>query len=187
MTDPELAIDRFAFEQRFAGIRQWGDPVLTTPARRVDRFDDALANQAEQMIEIMERARGAGLAAPQVGISQRLIAYYPERDGPPSILVNPVLERRSEDTEPGLEGCLSIGCSMIAVRVERAVRVTVTAQRLDGSSTELEAGDVHARVLQHEIDHLDGVLMLDRVDAEQRRAALRALRLGVAWSPEPPS
>ena len=76
---------------------------------------------------------------------------------------------------------------MIAVRVERALRVTVTAQRLDGSSTELEAADVHARVLQHEIDHLDGVLMLDRVDAEQRRAALRALRLGVAWSPEPPS
>lgn len=187
MADPEAAIDRFAFEQRFAGIRQWGDPVLTAPARAVDRFDEPLAHQAAQMIEIMDRAGGAGLAAPQVGIAHRLITYYPEREGTPSILVNPVIADRSADTQVGLEGCLSIGCSMIAVRVERATSVVVRARLLDGSITELEAAEAHARVLQHEIDHLDGILMLDRVDADQRRSALRALRLGVPWAPEPPS
>lgn len=185
MADPEQAIDRFAFEQRFAGIRQWGDPVLTSPARIVERFDDALERQAVQMIEIMDRARGAGLAAPQVGIAQRLITYYPDREGPPSVLVNPTITSASDETQLGLEGCLSIGCSMIAVRVERAGAVAVHANLLDGSAIELEAADTHARVLQHEIDHLDGVLMIDRVDPEQRRAALRALRLGTAWAPEP--
>jgi len=187
MTDPNDAIDLFALEQRFAGIRQWGDPVLTTPARSVDRFDDALSSQAQQMIEIMDRAAGAGLAAPQVGIAQRLITYYPEHEGPPTVLVNPVVESASSETQVGFEGCLSIGCSMIALRVERAASVRVVANMLDGSPTTFDAVDAHARILQHEIDHLDGVLMLDRVDAEQRRMALRALRLGVAWSAEPAS
>lgn len=185
MAYAESEAERIELEQRFAGIRQWGDPVLTSPARAVERFDPALASQARQMIEIMDRAGGVGLAAPQVGITQRLITYYPDRDGESQVLVNPAVTSASEDKLLGLEGCLSIGCSMIAVEVERAAAVVVLAQDLEGGSLEIEAAHTHARVLQHEIDHLDGVLMLDRTDAGQRRDALRALRLGEAWAPEP--
>ena len=103
--------------RRFAGIRQWGDPVLRDPTRTVERFDDALAGQARQMLEIMERANGAGLAAPQVGIAQRLLVYRHEPAEEPTTLVNAVLAARSEETERGLEGCLSIGFSTIAVDV----------------------------------------------------------------------
>jgi peptide deformylase len=186
MADHNADADRLELEQRFAGIRQWGDPVLTSPARSVDRFDSALAAQAQQMIEIMDRAGGIGLAAPQVGITQRLITYYRDREADePSVLVNPSIVGASEETTLGLEGCLSIGCSTIAVRVERAAAVTVRASTPDGGDVEIAADGTHARVLQHEIDHLDGILMLDRVDAEQRRCALRALRLGKSWAPPP--
>jgi peptide deformylase len=138
------------------------------------------------MIEIMDRAGGIGLAAPQVGITQRLITYYRDREADePSVLVNPSIVGASEETTLGLEGCLSIGCSTIAVRVERAAAVTVRASTPDGGDVEIAADGTHARVLQHEIDHLDGILMLDRVDAEQRRCALRALRLGKSWAPPP--
>ncbi|MEI2703492.1 MAG: peptide deformylase [Baekduia sp.] len=179
---PDLAL----LEQRFAGIRQWGDPVLRAAARAVERFDHALAAQAAEMAAIMDRAHGAGLAAPQVGIAQRLFVYRPVAEATVSVVVNPVIVSSSDATELGLEGCLSIGRSRIAVEVPRATEVVVEAQDLNGEQLTITATDVHARVLQHEIDHLDGVLMLDRAAPDQRREALRALREGRAWAPEAP-
>lgn len=169
--------------QRFAGIRQWGDPVLREAARPVDVFDDAIRSQADQMLEIMDRADGIGLAAPQVGITRRLVVYREPDTLTTRVLVNPRVTTASDEQQLGLEGCLSIGYSRIAVEVSRSTDVTVSAQDADGADVEIVATGRHARVLQHEIDHLDGVLMLDRIDPEQRKAALRALRLGEPFSP----
>ena len=144
----------------------------------VTAFDEALANQAARMADLMEGAIGSGLAAPQVGILQRMFVYRPELGAPITAVVNPVLEEASDETAPDLEGCLSL--QGVAVVVERAVAVRVRAQAVDGSELVLEREGHEARILQHELDHLDGILMLDRTVPEQKRAALRALRDGVA-------
>jgi peptide deformylase len=171
LDDPVLEERRLA---ALSAIRQFGDPVLRTPAAPVTRFDDELRAEAERMLRIMVEARGVGLAANQVGRLSRLAIVQSAEDAEPFAIVNPVVVERSEEEEVATEGCLSIG--EVVVEVPRAVSVTVAAQDLDGEAIELEATGYAARVLQHEIDHLDGILMLDRTTPEQRKEALKALR-----------
>ena len=181
---------RAAAEERraaaFARIRQWGDPVLRTPARTVEDFDDALRRQAAEMVALMEDANGVGLAAPQLGLTNRVLVYQHTIDVPPRALVNPWVEEASEDTVRGLEGCLSLGRARVYVPVDRARAVVVRGFDPDGEEVRIEAEDHHARVLQHEIDHLDGILMLGRTDREERKAAVHALRDGRGYAPEWP-
>ena len=164
-------------------IRQWGDPVLKMSAGPVTNFDKALAVQAARMGELMEGAIGTGLAATQVGILQRMFVYRPEPGEPITAVVNPVIEEASEETAPDIEGCLSL--QGVAVVVERPVAVRLRAQAVDGSELVLEREGHEARILQHELDHLAGVLMLDRTAPEQKRAALRALRDGTVMEVPP--
>lgn len=169
--DPEVAARRQA-ALRF--VRQWGDPVLKSRAREVDRFDDDLRTQIETMGQIMEDALGIGLAATQVGKLQRVLVYRVEPDSPVNAVVNPVVEWRGEELETAEEGCLSL--HGVLVDVERPLFVRVRAQDEHGEPITIEASGLEARVLQHEIDHLDGVLILDRTSRDQRKAALRILR-----------
>jgi peptide deformylase len=169
--DPEIAARRAA---ALSFIRKWGDPVLKSRATPVDRFDDTLRQQVQRMAGIMQDALGVGLAAPQLGISQRLLVYRIGSDAPLVTLVNPELEWKSEDGEVFEEGCLSI--PEVAIDVERPVHVRVRAQDEQGQQRLVEASGLEARVIQHEIDHLDGVLMLDRATRADRKEALRALR-----------
>jgi peptide deformylase len=169
--DPEEAARRSA---AMSFIRKWGDPVLKSRATPVDRFDEKLQQQVQRMAGIMRDAIGVGLAAPQLGISQRLLVYRIGSDAPLIALVNPELEWRSEDVETLEEGCLSI--PSVAVDVERPVHVRVRARDERGDERLVEASGLEARVIQHEMDHLDGVLMLDRASREDRKEALRALR-----------
>ncbi len=169
--DPEAAARRAA---AMSFIRKWGDPVLKSRATPVDRFDDTLRQQVQRMAGIMRDAIGVGLAAPQLGISQRLLVYRIGSDAPLITLVNPELEWRGEDVETFEEGCLSI--PSVAVDVERPVHVRVRARDEHGDERLVEASGLEARVIQHEMDHLDGVLMLDRASREDRKEALRALR-----------
>jgi peptide deformylase len=170
--DPEVAARRAA---AMSFIRKWGDPVLKSRATPVDRFDETLHQQVQRMAGIMRDAVGVGLAAPQLGISQRLLVYRIGSDAPLITLVNPEFEWRSDDVVETLEeGCLSI--PSVAVDVERPVHVRVRAQDERGEDRLVEASGLEARVIQHEMDHLDGVLMLDRASREDRKEALRALR-----------
>ena len=169
--DPEVAARRSA---AMSFIRKWGDPVLKSRATPVDRFDEKLQQQVQRMAGIMRDAIGVGLAAPQLGISQRLLVYRIGSDAPLITLVNPELEWHSEDVETFEEGCLSI--PSVAVDVERPVYVRVRARDEHGDERLVEASGLEARVIQHEMDHLDGVLMLDRASREDRKEALRALR-----------
>ena len=169
--DPELEARRAA---AMSFIRKLGDPVLKSSATPVDRFDDSLRTQVSRMAGIMSDAIGIGLAAPQLGISQRLLVYRVGPDAPLVALANPELEWASDDLEPGEEGCLSI--PGVAVDVERPVHVRVRAQDEQGERRLVEASGLEARVIQHEMDHLDGVLILDRTSRDQRKQAMRALR-----------
>ena len=169
--DPEAAARRAA---AMSFIHKWGDPVLKSRATAVDRFDDKLQQQVQRMAGVMRDAIGVGLAAPQLGISQRLLVYRLGSDAPLITLVNPELEWHSEDLETLEEGCLSI--PSVAVDVERPVHVRVRARDERGDERLVEASGLEARVIQHEMDHLDGVLMLDRASREDRKEALRALR-----------
>ena len=169
--DPEVAARRAA---AMSFIRKWGDPVLKSRATPVDRFDETLQQQVQRMAGIMGDAIGVGLAAPQLGISQRLLVYKIGGDAPLIALVNPELEWRSDDVETVEEGCLSI--PSVAVDVERPVHVRIKARDERGDERLVEASGLEARVIQHEMDHLDGVLMLDRASREDRKEALRALR-----------
>ena len=153
-------------------IRKFGDPVLKTRAAPVETFDDSLARLTEEMLATMREKDGVGLAANQVGRLKRvLVASVEDED---FVIVNPVLSDVSETTEPGQEGCLSI--PGINVEVERANAVTVTGQDASGEPVRLEARDMLARVFQHEVDHLDGVLILDRTDRQSRKDAMREWR-----------
>lgn len=169
--DPEL-LRRRAAAMTF--IRQFGDPVLRSRATEVDRFDDALRNQVARMAGLMRDAWGVGLAAPQLGISQRLLVYRVEPESPLVALVNPEVEWHSDDEETGEEGCLSI--QGVNVDVDRPVHVRVRARDELGEERVVEASGLEARVIQHEIDHLDGILILDRTSRDQRRKAIRELR-----------
>jgi len=160
-------------------IRVIGDPVLRERAREVVTFDRALRKLAKRMLRIMHDAPGIGLAAPQVGVVDRLIVY--DIDDDPRILVNPAVIELSEEREEGDEGCLSV--PGVAMPVERALRIRVKASDETGAALDFVAQDLEARVIQHEIDHLDGVLIVDRTTREARAAALRALRDGTAAEP----
>lgn len=151
----------------------WGDPVLRTTTCAVADFGAALRAELRAMGETMDRAAGAGLAAPQVGSARRLFVCRFGDDGPLHAFVNPRLTWAAPERAPGLEGCLSI--PGVAVEVERAVAVTVVAQDGTGEERTVHAEGPDAVVLQHELDHLDGVLMLDRAAPAERRRVLREL------------
>ncbi len=153
-------------------VKTFGDPVLKTRAARVKEFDDALLRLTEEMLVTMREREGVGLAANQVGRLRRVLVAGIEEDE--YVLINPVIEARSDETEVLAEGCLSI--PGILVDVERPVAVTVSGQDAAGEEVRFEAEGLLARVFQHEIDHLDGVLILDRTDRESRKAALREWR-----------
>jgi peptide deformylase len=169
--DPERAARRAAALRL---VRQWGDPVLTTQGLKVERFDDDLRAQVARMERVMEDAIGLGLAAPQVGILQRLFIYRMGPDAPLAVVANPELEFAGRDSETLEEGCLSI--PGVVVEVERPVHVRVRGQDVDGEEILIEASGLEARVIQHESDHTNGVLMLDRTSRDQRKQALRTLR-----------
>ena len=169
--DPEREARRAA---AMSFIRRLGDPVLKSSATPVDRFDDSLRRQVSRMAGLMNDALGVGLAAPQLGLSQRLLVYRVGPDAPLIALVNPRVEWASEDIESLDEGCLSI--PGITVDVDRPVHVRVRAQDEEGDERLVEASGLEARVIQHEIDHLDGVLVLDRTSRDERKRALRELR-----------
>ena len=169
--DPEVEARRAA---AMSFIRKLGDPVLKSSATPVDRFDDRLHSQVQRMAGIMNDALGVGLAAPQLGVSQRLLVYRVGPDAPVIALANPQIDWRSEDSETLEEGCLSI--PGIQVDVERPVHVRVRARDEEGDERVVEASGLEARVIQHEMDHLDGVLILERTSRDQRREAMRALR-----------
>jgi peptide deformylase len=169
--DPELEARRVA---AMSFIRRLGDPVLKSRATPVDRFDDSLRQQVSRMAGIMNDALGVGLAAPQLGISQRLLVYRVGPDAPLIALANPEIEWASDEREGSDEGCLSIPGVM--VDVERPLHVRVRAQDEQGEPRSVEASGLEARVIQHELDHLDGVLILDRTSRDERKRALRELR-----------
>jgi peptide deformylase len=169
--DPEAEARRIA---AMSLIRRLGDPILKSSATPVDRFDDSLRRQVSRMAGIMGDAYGVGLAAPQLGISQRLLVYRVGPDAPVIALANPELEWSSDDAEVLDEGCLSI--PGITVDVERPVHVRVRALDEAGETRLVEASGLEARVIQHEMDHLDGVLILDKTSRDQRKQAMRALR-----------
>ena len=169
--DPETAARRDA---ALAQIRSFGDPVLRTKARPIERFDDALREEVERMSQLMDDALGVGLAATQVGVVHRLLVYRVIQQGPLAALINPEVEWSSRDTEPMEEGCLSL--PGVLVEVDRPLYVRVRALNEYGEPIMIEATGLEARVIQHEIDHLDGVLILDRTSRDQRKEAMRVLR-----------
>jgi len=169
--DPELEARRLA---AMSFIRRLGDPVLKSRATPVDRFDDSLRGQVARLAGIMGDAIGVGLAAPQVGLSQRLLVYRVGPDAPVIALVNPELEWSGGEEDTLEEGCLSI--PGVTVDVERPLHVRVRALDEEGGGRLIEASGLEARVIQHEMDHLDGVLILDRTSRDQRRRAMRELR-----------
>jgi peptide deformylase len=169
--DPETAARRAA---ALAHVRKFGDPVLRTRARPVERFDGALHSEVERMGELMGDALGVGLAATQLGVLHRLLVYRVGQDAPVSALVNPEIEWTGRDLETMEEGCLSL--PGVLVDVERPIHVRVRGLNEDGKRILVEASGLEARVIQHEIDHLDGVLILDRTSREQRKQAIRTLR-----------
>ena len=169
--DPEVARRR---TEALAHVRQYGDPVLRSRAREITSFDDGLRTEIAQMGSLMNDALGIGLAATQVGMLRRLLVYRVEHDSPINALVNPVIEWSGKEKEIAEEGCLSLPGVM--VEVERPVHVRVRAQDGEGELVVVEASGLEARVIQHEMDHLDGTLILDRTARDQRKEAMRALR-----------
>ncbi len=156
-------------------IRQYPEPVLRAPATPVSEFSDDLRALVTRMTRLMDDANGVGLAGNQVGLLRRLLVYRPDReDAEPRALVNPVIVERSDEKASEEEGCLSLG--PLRVPVERHVRVSVEGQDEHGEAVRVDAEELEARILQHEIDHLDGVLIIDRTTPEARREALAALR-----------
>jgi peptide deformylase len=169
--DPEVAARRDA---ALSHVRKFGDPALRSRARTVDRFDDALRSEIERMALLMDDAMGVGLAATQIGALHRVLVYRVQQQTPVNALINPEIEWRGSEQEIAEEGCLSLPA--VAVDVERPIHVRVRALNERGEPMTIEATGLEARVIQHEVDHLDGVLILDRTSREQRKGAMRALR-----------
>jgi peptide deformylase len=157
-------------------VRQYPDPVLRMKANEVADFDDSVTSLVERMTALMEEARGVGFAAPQLGVLRRVLVYRTAEAEPLVALVNPRVVETGEETETSEEGCLSLGAATVVVEVERATAVTVEASSPEGESLRVEAEGLQARVIQHELDHLDGVLTIDRTTPEQRKGALAQLR-----------
>jgi peptide deformylase len=176
--DPELLARRDA---ALARVLKLGDPVLKSKASPVERFDADLAAEIERMLAIMHDAMGVGLAATQIGILRRLLVFRAGHDAEPAALINPEISWASPDVAVAEEGCLSI--PRVTVDVERPLYIRVGGLDADGNQVLIEASGLEARVLQHEVDHLDGVLILDRTTREQRKGAMGALREGLEYSP----
>ena len=153
-------------------IRTFGDPVLKSRATPVDKFDESLEQLAQDMLETMREHEGVGLAANQVGRLKRILVAALEDEE--YVIVNPEINEIGDEDEKDVEGCLSI--PEIQVEVERSSRVAVSGQDRSGAPVRLEVEGLLARILQHEMDHLNGVLILDRTDRESRKAAMRELR-----------
>ena len=160
-----------------AQIRQYPDPVLRLPSHEVEDFDDDLAQLVERMMRLMQDARGVGLAANQVGVLRRVFILQADEGEEPQALVNPAVVERSKDAEADDEGCLSL--QGVVVPIERPSSIRLEARDPSGSPVELELEGLAARVAQHEVDHLDGVLIIDRTTPEGRREALSVLRQAV--------
>jgi peptide deformylase len=161
-------------------IRLFGDPVLRTPAEPVRTFDKELRVLVKDLTETMLAAPGAGLAAPQIGVGLRVFSY--DVDGQLGHLVNPVIGELSEDRQDGDEGCLSF--PGLAFPVQRAERAVASGRNMHGDPVVVAGTAMLARCLQHEVDHLDGVLFIDRMDPEQRKLAMKAIR-EAEWAGEP--
>ena len=159
-----------------AQVRQWGDPVLRLKAHDVTVFDDELARLTQKMGELMHDARGIGLAATQIGILRRLFVFQTgaEDDDAVHVVCNPTVTPAGNELETDDEGCLSL--QGVLVPVERPNKVVLEGVDVSGAPLRMELEGLGARVVQHELDHLDGVLILDRTDRESRREALKALR-----------
>ena len=154
-------------------IRLFGDPVLKQKAAEITNVDESLVRLAEDMIVTMREAPGIGLAAPQVGVQRRLFVYELQDETGPHVIVNPTIsESRGEWTYE--EGCLSV--PGLAWEIVRPKEVHLTGYDLEGNEVSIEADELQARLFQHELDHLDGVLLLERLDKDTRKQALRTLR-----------
>jgi peptide deformylase len=153
-------------------VRQYGDPVLRMRANEVESFDAELARLAERMIALMHDAEGVGLAATQIGVVRRFFVF--DQDGEDRVLVNPVITRVGEESEVDEEGCLSLGT--VRMPVERSLEVVIEGKDASGADVRYELEGMSARVEQHELDHLDGVLIVDRTDPASRKEALAKLR-----------
>jgi peptide deformylase len=179
--DPEMLERR---EAALAQILKFGDPRLNSRASPVTEFDDELQREVDRMISIMHDGMGVGLAATQLGTLRRLLIFQAGLDAEPTALVNPEIEWRSAEIAMAEEGCLSL--PRVTVDVERPLHTRVSGVDQNGRAITVEASGLEARILQHEIDHLDGVLMIERSTLEQRKGALRALREGLEYSPPSP-
>lgn len=168
-TPEEIARRERALEE----ITQLGDPVLRTTAREIDEFDADLVSLGAHMVSLMDDAIGVGLAAPQIGKPIRMFVYRVDGDGDAKAVVNPIVEPTTEETDVLEEGCLSI--VGVHVPVERPTAVRLRGQTVDGKPIDEQLQGFTARVVQHENDHLDGVLILERTTPEARRQALKDL------------
>jgi peptide deformylase len=163
-------------------IRLFGDPVLRTPAEPVRDFDKELRTLVQDLTETMIDAPGAGLAAPQIGVGLRVFTYYV--DDVVGHLINPSLDLSADDAEED-EGCLSI--PGLAFPTKRAIRAVAKGQNMFGEPVTVEGTDMLARCVQHETDHLDGILFIDRLDPEQRKLAMKAIREAEWWGEPVPT
>jgi peptide deformylase len=170
-------------EEALARVVKFGDPVLKSKASPVSNFGPELRAEVERMVAIMRDGMGVGLAATQLGVLRRLLVFQAGPDGEPTALINPVIEWLSDEGSIAEEGCLSL--PRVTMDVERPLHTRISGRDAEGEAIELEASGLEARVLQHEIDHLDGVLILDRTSRDQRKGALRALREGGSYHPPP--
>jgi peptide deformylase len=160
---------RFALGQ----IRQYGDPALRLAAHEVVDFDDDLRRLIDRMTTLMHEAQGVGLAATQVGVLRRLFVFEPDGEGP-RVIVNPVVVERVDESTTDDEGCLSL--QGVRVPVERSIKITIEGKDGNGEDVRWDLDEYGSRVVQHELDHLDGVLIIDRTDDEHRKEALSTLR-----------
>jgi peptide deformylase len=161
-----------------AQIRQYPDPVLRLEAQQVEAFDHDLQQLVERMTRLMQDARGVGLAANQVGVLRRVFVIQADEEQEPRAIVNPSIVERADESDVDDEGCLSM--QGVLVSVERPVRIRVEASDEHGKPVTLELEGLPARVAQHELDHLDGVLIVDKTTPEARKGALSTLRPRIA-------
>jgi peptide deformylase len=182
--DEESQLEAELLERREAALAhvvKFGDPVLKSKASPVREFGPELRAEVERMVGIMRDGLGVGLAATQLGVLRRLLVFQAGPDSEPTALINPEIEWLSDEVIVAEEGCLSL--PRVSMDVERPLHARFSGLDVDGEPIRIEASGLEARVLQHELDHLDGVLILDRAPRAQRKAALRALREGGSYSP----
>jgi peptide deformylase len=168
-------------EAALSHVVKFGDPVLKSRASPIHEFGPELRAEVDRMIQIMQDGMGVGLAATQLGVLRRLLVFQAAGESAPTALINPKVEWASDELAIAEEGCLSL--PRVTMDVERPLHVRFTGRDVDGEAVVIEASGLEARVLQHELDHLDGVLILDRTSRQQRKAALRALRAGESYHP----